>query len=33
VMRGIITVMIKRLRKVGDNKAIKISDTDWNNWQ
>jgi CRP-like cAMP-binding protein len=33
VMRGIITVMIKRLRKVGDNKAIKMSDTDWNSWQ
>jgi CRP-like cAMP-binding protein len=32
VMRGIIIVMIKRLRKIGDNKAIKMSEADWNSW-
>ena len=33
VMRGIITIMIKRLRLIANKHAIKMSDADWNSWQ
>ena len=33
VMRGIINVMVQRLRLIGDKNLVKTSKTDWTSWQ